>query len=287
MATICWSHCVNLNKELMIEPIAVLISTYNSPEFLRLVLEGYRAQSDPGFAIYIADDGSTEKTKALISQYQVDFPVPIPHIWHEDDGFRKARVHNIAIAQIDEPYVILTDGDCVPLPRMIESHRKAAREGCLISGGRVLLSKTWTKSLVTGEDQLHNDSSFTEWLSHRIRGNINRLFPIFIPPHPSQPNQILKGIRGCHLSCWLSDLKTINGFDESFEGWGREDSDLVARMFHAGIYRLNLRGMPVLHLWHQEEKREELNKNDRLLAECLETRRIEAIRGLKQLQETS
>jgi len=283
----CWSRCANLNKELMIEPIAVLISTYNSPDFLRLVLEGYRKQSDSGFSIYIADDGSAKETKELISHYQRDFPVPVKHVWHEDSGFRKARVHNMALAQVAEPYVILTDGDCVPLPRMIEMHRKSAQEGHLISGGRILLSQMWTEGLIQGRSHLHSDATSLQWLRHRVKGEINRIMPILMPPSLNSPHQQLKGVRGCHLSCWLRDLQKVNGFDESFEGWGREDSDLVARLFHAGIYRLDLRGMPVLHLWHKEEKREALNKNDQLLDECLTEKRIEAIKGLKELQEAS
>ncbi|HKI60255.1 MAG TPA: glycosyltransferase family 2 protein [Mariprofundaceae bacterium] len=271
----------------MIDPIAVLISTYNSPNFLRLVLEGYRKQSDTNFVIYIADDGSGDETSTLIKAFQADFPVPIHCIWHNDYGFRKARVHNMAIKQIVEPYVILTDGDCIPLPRMIETHRRIARKGHLISGGRVLLSQQWTEAVTRGASKLRSDAPIAEWLRHRLKRNINRILPIIMPSHVGAPHQQLKGIRGCHISCWLDDLIRINGFDESFEGWGREDSDLVVRLFHAGIYRLDLRGMPVLHLWHKEEKREQLNKNDQLLAECLNSRRIEAIKGLKELQEAS
>ena len=271
----------------MPDSIAVIISTYNSPSFLRLVLDGYRKQSDLNFSIYIADDGSGEETKELIKSYQRDYPVAIRHVWHEDKGFRKARVHNLAIAQIREPYVILTDGDCVPLPRMVETHRKMAHEGGMISGGRILLSQEWTESIIHGKSELHSDASFSGWLSLRSKKRINRILPIIMPSHLGNQHQQLKGIRGCHLSCWLTDLQRINGFDESYEGWGREDSDLVARLFHAGIYRFDLRGMPVLHLWHREEERQQLSKNDRLLAECLENRRIEAIQGLKELQEAS
>jgi len=271
----------------MIDPIAVLISTYNSPDFLRLVLEGYRKQSYSNFVIYIADDGSGEETCALIKEFQANFPVRIHHIWHEDSGFRKARVHNKAVSQIAVPYAILTDGDCVPLPRMVETHRNMAKKEHFISGGRVLLSQQWTEALTGGASQLHSDATFFQWLAHRLKGNINRIMSILMSPHLSKPHQQLKGIRGCHLSCWLDDLRRINGFDESFEGWGREDSDLAARLFHAGVYRLDLRGMPVLHLWHREEKREQLNRNDQLLKECLNSGRIEAIKGLKQLQETS
>ena len=266
--------------------VAVVISTYNSPAFLQLVLEGYRKQTDLNFSIYIADDGSDDETRALIARQQIDFPVPIHHVWHEDLGFRKARIHNITIQQIDKPYLLLTDGDCVPLPRTVETHRNVAKQNHLISGGRVLLSQQWTERLSSGDVELHSDASLTEWLSHRLKNNINRILPLCIPPHLGRANRKLRGIRGCHVSCWLDDLRKINGFDESYEGWGREDSDLVARLFHAGIYRIDLRGMPVLHLWHREEKREQLNKNDLLLAECLESKRIEAMKGLKQLQES-
>ena len=267
--------------------IAVVISTYNSPAFLQLVLDGYRKQSDLGFSIYIADDGSSEETKRLITKNQADFPVPINYVWHEDHGFRKARIHNLTLGQIKEPYVLLTDGDCVPLPRMVETHRRLATPGHLISGGRVLLSEAWTKSVCEGSAELNSEATLSEWLSHRLKKNINRILSISIPPHLGRPNQKLKGIRGCHISCWLDDLHLINGFDESFEGWGREDSDLIARLFHAGIYRLDLRGMPVLHLWHREEERNQLNKNDRLLTACLENRRIEAAKGLRELQGSS
>lgn len=267
--------------------IAVVISTYNSPAFLQLVLDGYRKQSDLGFSIYIADDGSGKETRDLIASYQANSPVPINHIWHEDRGFRKARIHNLTIEQIKEPYVLLTDGDCVPLPRMIETHRRLARQGHLISGGRVLLSHAWTESVCKNDAELNSDATFTEWFSHRLNNNINRILPITMPPHLGRSNQKLKGIRGCHISCWLDGLHLVNGFDESYEGWGREDSDLIARMFHAGIYRLDLRGMPVLHLWHREEARSQLNRNDHLLAACLKHKRIEAVKGLKELQGSS
>ncbi len=265
----------------MTSNIAIVISTYNNPKFLRLVLDGYRQQSDQHFKIYIADDGSTEETRELIEQYSKILPVSIEYLWHEDQGFRKARIHNIALQHISEPYTILTDGDCIPLSHMIATHRKFAQPNTLISGSRILLSPNWTKQLcATGKIPKNRVSS---WFKHNMKGNINRMMPLIIPPHLSPPNQRLSGIHGCHLSCHTSDLIHINGFDESFEGWGREDSDLVARLFHSGIKRRNLRGTPVLHLWHQENTRQHLEKNNDLLASCLDKKRVQAIKGIKQL----
>lgn len=264
--------------------LAVIISTYNKPAYLRLVLEGYRRQHCHNFSIYIADDGSGTDTRELIECIRRDFPTPIEHIWHEDRGFRKARIHNLALQHVREPCILLTDGDCIPLPHLVETHLRLASAGSFISGSRILLSKNWSSRLfLSGE--IDTGMSAAQWLWHRLKGDINRLAPLLKPVSLSVPNTRLAGIRGCHLACHRDDLIRINGFDESYQGWGREDSDLVARLFHAGLTRRNLHGMPVLHLWHEEYSRHRLDVNDDLLQACLRERRIEAVKGLKQLEE--
>jgi len=262
--------------------LAVVISTYNRPDFLALVLDGYRQQTDHHFTLYIADDGSTRATKTLIEHITPHFPVPIHHLWHEDDGFRKARIHNKAIQQITEDHVLLTDGDCIPLPGLVAAHRRAATQKHFISGSRVLLSKSWTEKLCQ-QTSINTDRSIVWWLKQRLHKHINRVLPLALAPRLSSPNTQLEGIRGCHLCCPREALQRINGFDENFEGWGREDSDLTARLLHAGLTRRNLRGQPVLHLWHKECSRHKLNDNDAKLQACLDEHRIEAISGLKQL----
>lgn len=265
-----------------VESIAVVISTYNQPDFLRLTLEGYRQQSDLNFTIHIADDGSGEETRTVIQAIQSDFPVAIHHHWQPDNGFRKARIHNRAIADIKAPYTLLTDGDCIPMPGLIAAHRKFSDRHYFISGSRLLLSQSFTKSLCSRQNFVTSRSTLW-WTMQRIRGNMNRLFPLLLPASISPPGTKLAGIRGCHLLVPTDALHRINGFDESFEGWGREDSDLTARLLHAGLKRRNLRGQPVLHLWHREASRNRLPDNDEQLAACLTERRIEAVKGINQV----
>ncbi len=264
--------------------LAVVISTYNAPHFLSLVLDGYRQQTDNHFSIYIADDGSSPETKTLIDKLSQHYPIPIHHIWQADDGFRKARIHNKVIQKISEPYVLLTDGDCIPLPGLVEAHRRFGTNRHFISGSRVLLSQSWTKELCK-RPTMHTRRALKWWLNQRLKRNINRFLPLLLPSRLSAPNNQLEGIRGCHLSCPTEALIRINGFDESFEGWGREDSDLTARLLHTDLKRRNLRGQPVLHLWHEECSRDQLNDNDVMLKACLDEHRVEAIHGLKQLAE--
>ena len=266
----------------MADSAAVVISTYNRPDFLQLVLEGYRRQDTRSFSIYIADDGSAEPTAELIRSMQADFPVAIRHVRHEDKGFRKARIHNVVLRDISEPYVILTDGDCIPPASLVSTHLRLARPGCLITGSRLLLSRDFSATLL--KDGRLPDMRPAALVGHRLSRRINRLLPLLLPVRLGAANSDLHGIHGCHLSCWRDDLLRVNGFDEAFEGWGREDSDLVARLFHAGVRRCPLRGSPVWHLWHPEEDRRRVQDNDRLLRECLEQKRVRAVQGIGELE---
>ncbi len=264
--------------------LAVVISTYNQPDFLRLTLEAYRRQTDMDFCIYIADDGSSAPTRQLIEAVRADFPVPIYHLWQADNGFRKARIHNRVISQISQSHILLTDGDCIPLSGLVAAHKQFGGKHYFISGSRVLLSQRYTEYLCQTQ-YFDAERSGLWWCKQRVGGNINRLLPLMLPTTLSGPSTQLEGIRGCHLSCPTEALLRINGFDEHFEGWGREDSDLTARLLHAGFQRRNLRGQPVLHLWHQESSRQQLADNDAMLQACLNEHRVEAICGLKQLDK--
>lgn len=262
--------------------IAIMISTYKAAPFLSMTLQGYAQQSDREFSIYIADDGSGPEIADLIEAFRARHSIPIRHLWHEDKGYRRALALNRAIHVVQEPYIVLTDADCVPLPDMVATHKRIAEQGILIRGSRVLISEG--KTALLGEAATWSaDQSFMQWLQWRMQGHINRLFPILMPAFTSGESVRLPGIRGCHFAFWTGDARQVNGFDSSYEGWGREDSDFAARLFHAGVKRKNLYGMPVMHLWHKEASRDRLGANDDMLSRCLLERRIRAIEGLGEL----
>jgi N-terminal domain of galactosyltransferase len=90
----------------------------------------------------------------------------------------------------------------------------------------------------------------------------------------------------CNLAVSRRDLDRVDGFDASYRGWGREDSDLVVRLLHAGVHRKDGRfATGVLHLWHLEADRSGLPENDLRLEEVLAGNRAQAIQGLSALCE--
>ncbi len=109
--------------------ISVIISTYNSPEWLEKVLWGYAAQTDHQFEILIADDGSHDATRRRIDSLRTPTQLTIQHVWHEDRGFRKCTILNRAIDAATGDYLIFSDGDCIPRADFIATHRRLAQPG--------------------------------------------------------------------------------------------------------------------------------------------------------------
>jgi predicted glycosyltransferase involved in capsule biosynthesis len=88
----------------------------------------------------------------------------------------------------------------------------------------------------------------------------------------------------CNLGVWKKDFIRVNGFDELFEGWGFEDSDLVIRLIHAGIERKEGRfAVPVLHLWHpHNDKSKQATNYQRLLERVQQQDFMVAKKGVSQ-----
>ena len=90
----------------------------------------------------------------------------------------------------------------------------------------------------------------------------------------------------CNLAVWRSDFERIDGFDAAYVGWGKEDSDLVVRLLHAGVRRKDGRfATGVLHLWHPAADRSALPDNETKLEQIIRTDRIRAARGISALAE--
>jgi len=266
--------------------IAVIVTTYNRPDALAAVLEGYLAQTDLNFEVLVADDGSTPDTAQVVQQFQVRATFPIRHIWQEDDGFRAAAIRNRALAATIADYIIFTDGDCVPLPDFVARHRCLSEVGCFLSGNRLLLSQALTQKVLRDKTPLHLWRA-VDWLCARSRGQINRLTPLLHLPDIAgvrkRAPQRWQGAKTCNLSAYREDLLRVNGLDESYTGWGLEDSDLVIRLIRAGLVNKSARfAAPVLHLWHKENDRSHLEENQRRLQQVLSATHSYALKGVDQ-----
>jgi glycosyltransferase involved in cell wall biosynthesis len=265
--------------------IAVIVTTYNRPDALGAVLEGLLAQTDRDFEVLVADDGSKPDTAQVVQQYQARAKFPIHHVWQEDDGFRAAAIRNRALAAAKADYIIFTDGDCIPPVDFVAQQRRLSEPGCFLSGNRLLLSQSFSRQVLTENIPVHL-WGFSDWLRARRHGDISRLLPLLRLPDSAfrkvSPRR-WQGAKTCNLSAFRTDLLRVNGLDESYTGWGQEDSDLVVRLIRAGLINKSARfSAPVLHLWHKENDRSHLEENKRRLQQVLSATHIRALKGVDQ-----
>lgn len=259
---------------------SLIISTYNRANALELVLLSLMKQSEMPDEVIIADDGSTEETAELIEKYRTKLIIPLLHCWHADEGFKLGEIRNKAIALAQGEYIIQIDGDIVMHKHFIRAHKRMARIGCFVQGSRALLSNEVTNEAV--DRKITNFRAFTKGITNRF----NALYLPLISRLITRPTKKLEGIRGCNMGFWKSDLLLVNGFNEDIQGWGREDSELVARLFNNNVFRKNIKLSGFgYHLYHKEHSRNSLQRNDEILTEAIEKNRKRCANGIdKYLQ---
>lgn len=253
----------------------VIISTYNSPHYLKRVLDGFLLQQRAPDEVIVADDGSTQETAEVVAQFSKRASFPVLHVWHEDVGFRLAKIRNEAIKASKSDYLIFTDGDCLPHPAFVADHCRAAQPGFFVAGKRMLVSEA-------ASVDFYPYRGLVDLLKTCFSGGLSGWHHLLrLPGVALHKGQRLRGIRGCNLAFFREDLHKVNGFNESFVGWGREDSELVVRLYRLGIVRKDLPfGAGLYHLWHRVNSRASLPENDAILQAALDSPNCTCANGI-------
>jgi glycosyltransferase involved in cell wall biosynthesis len=254
--------------------ITLLMSTYERPEALAAVLRSVERQTRRPDEVVIGDDGSGPETAGVIREAEKR-GLNIRHCWEEHQGFRAGRMRNLSLAASTGDYVIIIDDDILLHPEFVADHEATAAPGFFVQGSRALLGEK------ASAEAMRADAYWPSFFRPGIgnRKNLVRcrlLSRLFGRPHGS-----MRGIRTCNFALWRGDFIRVNGFNEDFVGWGREDSEFAARLYQAGLRRRNIRFQAlVCHLHHPPRSRESLEHNDTLLAETLRRGAARCERGL-------
>lgn len=266
---------------------AVVLSTFNQPHLLRRVLAAYSVQDDAAFRMVIADDGSGKETRDVIEEARAKWFPTLLHVWHEDDGFRKCMILNKAIVAAQEEYMIFSDGDCIPRPDFVRTHREFARPGRFLSGGYLLLPAAVSES-ITMEDVLGGRMVAMKPLRERGLAWSLRTWSRLLPRGVCTSlldalNPAKRNWNGHNASGWRKDLVAACGFDERMAWWG-EDREFGMRLTNAGVRGIHIRYQaPVVHLDHSRGyvRPEAFAKNAEIRAQTKRTKRTRTEYGIK------
>ncbi len=259
----------------------LIVTTYNSPEKLWMCLQSILQQSVLPDELVIADDGSGPSTKQLLDKFSKQTKIPFKHVWQTDKGFRLSRIRNKAFAQSTCDYIIQTDGDIILHRHFIKDHIAFAKPGYFVSGARTNIDQDQTEML------LHQDKApVLKYFSKGLQKRYNAFYSILL----QQVNSLMQTsphnlhyVLGCNMAFWKKDLQEVNGYNEAFLGWGKEDNDIAARLINAGkkLQFLKFGGI-VFHLWHKENSTTLLPENERIFNQSLQNKKTFVKEGMDQ-----
>ncbi len=213
----------------------VVVSAYNQPRELSLVLAALSAQTDRRFDVVIADDGSEPAAERSLAALAAELPFSIDFVWHKDEGFRKMRAQNRAALRSRSQWLLFLDGDCVPWRDWVAAHRRGARPGEFAVGGYAFLDAEGTRGLTPESVRLGaHERALDRATWWRLHGAHWRNL-LYAGRRRNRPR-----IRGGNFGVARELFERVDGFDEALIGYGKEDSELRNRMRSAGAKGISL-----------------------------------------------
>jgi len=275
--------------------VSVVISTYQWPAALDVLLLALAEQRDHDFEVVVADDGSGPETAAVVESWRARGPFRVTHAWQPDEGWRKSRILNLGALAASGRYLVFLDGDSIPRASFLAAVRRVMLSGWFLASKRLLLSRALSGRVLDERIPVWRWSA-ARWLlgaprelvrSDREHGRPGVLLPLRDRRRPWRDDQpeftAPYEAYGFCLGMWRSDFEAVNGFDLRFENWGGEDEDIAARLRRAGL-RCGWPGpkATMLHLWH-EPKLGLMPSNKHLVRDSLAGDHVEALAGLREV----
>lgn len=263
--------------------ICLIITTYNWPQALELCLKSVIKQSKKPDEVIIADDGSGDETRKLIESYKGKIS-NLKHVWHEDNGYQRAKVVNLAITNSESDFIITTDQDCILQKDFILDYSLQAEEGCYVSAYRINLRKSLTEKILK-QKRLPNIFELltqTKWnLKHQQRN------PSKWKTKTRYIDNLSDGTYGCNMGFFRQDVLDVNGYNENFVGWGPEDSEMTQRLINNGKKWKRIYYSAILyHLYHPELSRKNLEFNMNLVQKTIKEKITYIDNGINKPKST-
>ena len=206
---------VPFSRDLTWPRISVIVCTYNGQRTIRECLEGLQKLRYPDFEVIVVNDGSKDKTPAIVREYDVR------RISTENRGLSAAR--NVGLQAATGEIVAYIDDDACPDPDWLLYLASAFRNSdyAAIGGPNI---------------PFPNDGFVANCVAHAPGG----------PTHILISDTEAEHIPGCNMAFRKSCLDAVGGFDPKFRIAG-DDVDLCWRLQERG-WKLGLAHSATV--WH-------------------------------------
>lgn len=212
---------------------SLIVSAYNQAGALSLLFEALAAQTVPVDEVVVADDGSSDDTAAVVTREAALGRIPLRALVRQADrGFRKSTALNRAVLNTTGQQLLFLDGDVLPAPDWCAVHRYFYRPSRYGVGEYRFVPLSVTEQLTPANTAVQLAALAHECGDRRrLLGQHLKTCWYRVLRKRSRPRLL-----GGNFSVGRALFAGVNGFDERYNGFGGEDSDLRYRMnCHGGV----------------------------------------------------
>ena len=195
--------------------ISVVVCSLNGARTVRDTLEGLQEIEYPDFEVIVVDDGSTDRTAAIASEY------PVRLIRTANQGLSSAR--NVGLENATGEIVAYTDDDARPDPHWLTFLATAFMNSDHVSMGGPNIAPS-------------GDGWIADCVANAPGG----------PVHVLLTDEVAEHIPGCNMAFRKESLRAIGGFDPRFRTAG-DDVDICWRLQERGW---TIGFSPAALVWH-------------------------------------
>lgn len=210
--------------------ISVVVCSYNGARTIRDTMEGLRRLTYPNFEVIVVNDGSTDATPRIVSEY-----LGVRLISTQNRGLSAAR--NTGWQAADGEIVAYIDDDAYPDPHWLHylAHRFMTGDWVGVGGPNIAPP---------------GDGPIADCVANAPGGPVHVLISDTEAEH----------IPGCNMAFRREALAAIGGFDARFRAAG-DDVDVCWRLqerggrlgFHAGAMNWHHRRNSLIAYWRQQQ----------------------------------
>lgn len=246
--------------------VTVIIPVYNRLEHLRAAFLCLIRQKIKPDELIITDDGSSQNVLDYIEDliYKVDFK--IKHVYQKDEGFRKARALNNAVRNSTGELLVFCDQDLIFPEDYIETIINKIQKGNFLMERPINTQENERNLIMKELEKVDNYEKIVKIINKKnIEIKDKLLRKDFLRYLLHKVGVKKRGVKlvGMSYSLFKNDYIKVNGYDENYKGWGKEDDDFGNRLSVAGIIGKTFKTKKTsLHLWHKFDSSKKMSAND-------------------------
>lgn len=239
--------------------VSIITATFNRAQQMKSGLKTILSQDLPGETeLIVVDDGSTDNTREMcadIAEIARTKHVGFKYIYLDHPEPRISCIpHNVGAKEAKGDILIFTESECLHIGNTIQQLLDKVDDKTV-----PLATQIWTmgeriwKQLFDVEEQFK-----PEYMGFLLKHPYAMLTDAEHPNNTKAPDSDwgITGSLNCYAGCLFAVKKenflAVGGYDESFEGFGWDDWDLLHRLELYGGRVEQCNDIIVIHQWHEK-----------------------------------